>query len=842
MKQHKTTVNWLFTMAWRDARAAKGKLFLFVASIILGVAALVALKSFSENISQTILSESKSLMGADFKIDSNHPANEEVLQIMDSLGGYDAREVSFPSMTSFANSATKLMQVRAIEGAFPFYGAIETTPQTAAKNYATKSGALVDATVMLQFDLTEGDSVKVGNVTLPITGTLKSIPGSSSLFSAIAPVIVIPFDVVEKTGLIQTGSRIDYDYYFYNPDVNTKQLQDRLGDVLDVHNADLDTHDTTGQRLGRRYENFGIFLHLVAFVALLLGCLGIASSMNVYIKEKLNSVAILKCIGASTRQTFLIFLIQLAAIGLIGGIIGSVCGVLLQQLFPVLVGDFLPVDVAITLVPKTIFAGIGLAVVMSVLFGWYPLLKTQAVSPLQTLRSAEQISPSGNAVIILAMVLINSLILFSYWLLESWRYTFLFLLGLVVTFGLLQLVSKGLTTLLKRYFSSTLPFTAKQGMRNLFRPNNQTTVLVLAIGIGTFLISTLYYSKDILLSQISIEASADTPNLMFLDVQTQEREAFLQQLKDASLPVIDDVPIVTMRVERLKGKSVSEWKKDSLSNINRWVLNHEFRTTYRDSLIDSETIKKGQWIAQATANSLIPISVSENFAEDARATIGDTIGFDVQGVYMETQVASIRTVDWGQLQPNFSILFPKGVLEKAPQFRVLSTHVPNEQASADLQQQLVKNFPTVTVIDIRQMLTVVEGMLEQISWVINFLALFSVFTGLIVLIGAVRTGKYQRVKESVLLRTMGATQRQIIQITTFEYLILGILSSLSGIVLAFGFSGLLAWIVFDSSWTTSYIPIVILFPTITAIVLLIGLLNTRSIVKSSPLEVLRTNI
>lgn len=828
-------------MAWRDARAAKSKLFLFMASIVLGIAALVALKSFSENVEQAILSESKSLMGADYKIDSNHPANDEVLAIMDSLGGYDAREISFPSMVAFADRATKLMQVRGIEGNFPFYGIIETTPESAAQEYVQGKGALVDATVMLQFDLKPGDEVKVGNATLPILGTLHNIPGSSSLFSSIAPVLVIPYDIVESTGLVQTGSRIDYDYYFNNPEVNTQKLRDGLGNTLDQLNADLDTHDSTSQRLGRRYDNFGIFLHLVAFVALLLGCIGIASSMNVYIKEKLASVAILKCIGASTQQTFVIFLIQLACIGLIGGILGSALGVLLQQSFPLLIGDFLPVNVAVALVPETIFAGIGLAVVMSVLFGWYPLLKTQAVSPLQTLRANDEIQPSGNAVTILIIVLLNSMVFFSYWLLGNWKYTFLFLLGLVVTFGVLTLVSKAMMTLLKRYFSPALPFTAKQGMRNMFRPNNQTTVLVLAIGIGAFLISTLYFSKDILLSQFNIEASANTPNLMFLDVQSHERDALVDQLQAASLPVINDIPIVTMRVENLKGKSVSEWKKDTLSYINRWILNHEFRTTYRDSLISSEEIAKGEWTPELSNQPLIPISVSENFAEDARAKVGDTIGFDVQGVLMQTKIGSIRRVDWGQLQPNFSILFPKGVLEDAPQFRVISTNVPNEKASADFQRQLVKNFPTVTAIDIRQMLSVVEGMLNQISWVINFLALFSVFTGLIVLIGSIRTGKYQRIRESVLLRTMGATQKQIIQITIFEYILLGIISSFSGIVLALGFSGIMAVAIFNSTWSVSLVPFLVLFPAITVIVLVIGLLNTRAIIKNSPLEVLRSN-
>ncbi len=367
--------------------------------------------------------------------------------------------------------------------------------------------------------------------------------------------------------------------------------------------------------------------------------------------------------------------------------------------------------------------------------------------------------------------------------------------------------------------------------------------MVLAVGVGTFLISTLYFTKDILLAKASIADTSRSPNLILLDVQSGQQEAVAGAITPKGLPVIDNIPIVTMRVHSIKGRPINEIRKDTTSRVGRWVMSHEFRTTYRDSMIGSEAITEGEWVGSVLPDTRpVPISVAENFAFDARVQTGDEVTFNVQGVLLDTKIASIREVDWGRMQLNFSIVFPEGVLEKAPQFHVFTTKVPNEKASANLQQDLVRQFPNISIIDLRQMLTLVEGILNKISWVINFMAFFSIVTGIIVLIGAVRTSKYQRIRESVLLRTIGARGRQILRITALEYLYLGVLGSLSGILLSLASSQLLAGLVFETAFVPSYVPFLVLFPGITLLVLLIGLGNSRSVLNSPPLEVLRKEV
>ena len=570
----------------------------------------------------------------------------------------------------------------------------------------------------------------------------------------------------------------------------------------------------------------------------MLGCVGIASSVHIYVKEKLRAVAVLKCLGATRKQTFLIFLIQIIGMGFLGGLSGSILGIGLQELFPYLLSDMLPFDIETTIYPASVILGIVLGIFMSVMFALIPLLSTWYVSPLRVLRIDESANEkSRKANLVVAGIILAFLYFFSFWLLNNWKYALYFIIGILVTF----LILMGITTLfmraIKKFFPASWGFISRQSLLNLFRPQNQTMTLILAIGVGTFLISTLYFTKDMLLSKLSFESGENTPNIILMDVQNNQKDAVAKTLGH----VIDNIPIVTMRVHSIKGKPANEIRKDTTSKINEWVLNHEFRVTYRDSLIGSESLASGTWIPEETYDGVNPVSISiaESISRDALLEVGDTITFNVQGVLMAAKVANIRAVDWGRMQLNFSIVFPKGILENAPQFNVLSTHASDERSSAKLQSELIQKYPNISIIDFRQVLVLIEKVLNKISWVINFMAIFSIFTGIIVLIGAVRTSKFQRIKENVLLRTLGATSKQILKITALEYLYLGVLGSLSGILLSLLSAQILAYSIFDLTFVPSAFPFLVLFPGITILVLSIGLMNSRSVLNSPPLQVLR---
>ncbi|WFO16640.1 FtsX-like permease family protein [Cellulophaga baltica 4] len=477
---------------------------------------------------------------------------------------------------------------------------------------------------------------------------------------------------------------------------------------------------------------------------------------------------------------------------------------------------------------------------MAVLFALLSLLHTWYVSPLEVLRVDEQAvkEPVGIRILVFSIILIF-LFLFSFWLLRDALYALFFVGATLFTFALLTGVALIFIKIIKRFFPKRWSFPLRQSLLNLFRPNNQTVVLVVAIGLGTFLISTLYFTKDILLAKTEVGQGTENANIIVLDVQPAQVDAVAQNITSKGLPILNNIPLVTMRMHSIKGQPVNVLRQDSTRHVRGWILNHEFRTTYRDSLVSSEKLDKGKWTPRIASGDPVLISISDNIAADAHITVGDPVVFNVQGVLMETTVGSIRKVDWTQIQLNFSIVFPVGVLEQAPQFNVFTTKAPDEASSAAFQRDLVAEFPNVSIIDLRQVFTVVEDILDKVSWVINFMAFFSILTGIIVLIGSVRTSKYQRIKESVLLRTLGAKNAQILKISAFEYVFLGLLGSLVGILLALVSSLCLAVFVFKEPFAPSAIPFLVFLPGITLLVLAIGLSNIQTVLRSSPLEVLR---
>lgn len=837
----KTQLGWLLKMAWRDWRASRKKLYLFIASIVLGISAVVAIQSFGSNLKIKIKNDSKSLMGADFIIDSRQVPTPKVVAIVDSLG-YSAREINFGSMAFFPkNGGSKLIKVSGFEGVFPIYGEVEAEPATAAESYKKTKGALVDATTMLQFNLALGDTIRIGRISLPIVGALKSVPGKSAISSSIMPPVFIPYDYIEQTGLIQRGSRVEYQYYFKaDEQTDLKKLEQQLLPVLDLESADLDTHVSAGRQLGEGYNNFGKFLNLVAFTALLLGCLGIASATNIYIKEKKKAIAVLKCIGLTRKQTFLIYLFQIIFIGFLGSLWGTVLGVGLQQLFPILLQDFLPVDVDFSVIPSVVALGLTIGVIMSVVFSLYPLISTWFVTPNQVLRAQDTSNRKTKVLAFIVGPIIGlTVFLFSYLLLGQLVASLIFIAGILVVFGLIRLIAGLFIKLVKNAFPQKWSFPARQGLSNLFRPGNQTITLILCIGVGVFLINTLYLAKDTLISSTSFQKNSNTPNILLLDVQKKEVEPVGETIKSFNQPVIDQIPVIAMKLHSINSVRATVLKEDSTNGIKNWVLDGQFRSSYRDTLIKSEVLLEGDWVGTVDNPNVIPISIDIGFKKAAKLELGDHVVFNIQGVLMETEIKSIRRIEWSQMQMNFSVLFPKGALEQAPQTNVLTTQAPTDSIAAMMQQKLVMDHPSVTVIDIRSVMSLVEGILAKIAWVINFLAFFSILTGFIVLIGAVRTSKFQRLKENAMLRTIGATSAQIFKMTAVEYVILGIIGALSGTTLSVVGAYLLSTFSFRTPFVISWTPVILVPLLVTFVVAIIGLLNNRNIIKTSPKEILR---
>ncbi|MDB5235231.1 MAG: transporter permease, partial [Hymenobacter sp.] len=379
-------------MAWRDSRRSRARLLLFMASIILGIAALVGIRSFGDNLAESISGQARELLGADLVLSANKPFPAELVPALKKIGVAHTREIAFASLVQFRPSkGVRLAQVRARDGGF-FYGDWEVLPRGAAAQFTTEGaapGALVDDALLAQFGAKIGDSVQVGRVTLPIIGRVLKTPGQSGISTAVAPTVFIPLRLVPKTRLVQPGSRVQYRRsYQLAPGADVTAVLKPLQVRLDKADIDTDTVASRQQQTGRAFADLTRYLSLVAFVALLLGCVGVASAINLYVREKLAAVAVLRCLGASGRQALLIYLIQTAGMGFLGALLGALLGAAVQLLLPRVLGDFLPVDIAVSVSWPSVLTGLAVGLLMAVLFALLPLLAIRRVSPLRVLRTA----------------------------------------------------------------------------------------------------------------------------------------------------------------------------------------------------------------------------------------------------------------------------------------------------------------------------------------------------------------------------------------------------------------------------------------------------------------------
>lgn len=841
--KRKLNIPWLFEMAWRDSRKNRSRLLLFVSSIVFGIAALVAIYTFGVNLKTDIDSQAATLIGADLAVYSGKLPDASAQKMLDSLGDRHSEERTFASMVLFPKTqGTRLAQVRALQGTYPYYGAFETIPVKAADDFRNGKSALVDQTLMLQYNVKVGDSVKVGKVTFLIKGVLTKAPGQTNIASGIAPIVYIPLKYLNETGLMQKGSRIGYNYYFkYDHPVDVDKITKKLDPRFEKAGLGYETIETKKENTGRAFGDLTHFLSLVGFIALLLGCVGVASSIHIYVREKIASIAIMRCLGVKAYEAFLIYLVQIIGIGLIGSIAGAILGTFIQHILPLIFRDFLPISVTTDISWGAVGQGIILGVIISILFALLPLIAVRNISPLNTLRmSYEHINllrdPMRWVVYLLILIFITT---FTHFQVGNWLGSIFFTVGIIVAFIILRLIAQLLMYLVRIFVKASWSYPWRQGFANLYRPNNQTIILIVSIGLSTSFICTLFFIQSLLVKQVTIAASTNQANMILFDIQTSQEKPLAKFTTQQHLPLLQQVPVVTIRVEKINGKTAADSKKDTSLRMRERIYGNEFRVTYRDTLSSTERIMDGDWIGNAPASGDIPVSIEERFAQHMHLKKGDHITFNVQGIPVNTVIASTRQVNWNKMQTNFLFVFPKGVLEDAPQFHVLMTHVPSKAVSASYQQSVVRQFPNVSIIDLGFVLSVLEDLMDKLGSIIKFMATFSIVTAIVVLISSVRISKYQRIQESVLLRTMGASRRQIFAITTIEYFFLGSLSAATGILIAVAGSWLLAKYNFDIAFNVDPVPAIVLFFVIAILTIVIGLLNSRGTLNRPPLEILR---
>jgi putative ABC transport system permease protein len=839
----------ILSMAARELRSAPRRLFLLTGTVAIGVAALVAIGSFTDNLRDSVSEQARSLLGADLSLVSRQAFSAKVEALVDTLsrGGEASRVTSFAAMAYVPRTeGARLVQVAAISGRYPFYGAIRTHPEPAWPELQAGSHVVVDPSLLTALSARIGDTIALGEGRFAITGTIVSAPSEVGFRFAFGPRIYIPASRLEATRLLGFGARVQYEAFFkLRPGFSAQQQADRYRASLRSERVRLRTVADDQRNLNDVLSRLTGYLGLVALMALLLGGIGVASAVVVFVRQRAESIAVLRCLGATAGRVFGIYLIEAAVMGLAGSLAGAAIGVLLQRVLPGLLAGIFPVTVTTAVSWNAVALGVGIGLWIALSFTLLPLLGIRRISPLSALRrpyEAER-SPRDLWWGLAALTLAGTTLVLAVHQVGSWRQGAIFAAGVALTLMILWAASWALIRALRRWFPAGWPYVWRQGLANLHRPANQTVTLVLAIGFGAFLLGTLYRVQHNLLRQLRLTGGPARPNLVLFDIQPDQLSRIEGQLRAAGLPVINPTPIVPMRISSVKGRPVTTLLTRSNSAgdgpSNAWALRREYRSTYRDTVVGTERVVEGKWPPPRTVRTPAPISIEQDVARELGVGVGDEIVWDVQGVTLTSRVLSLREVDWARFEPNFFVVFAPGSLEGAPQTMVALTRIVSPADRGRFQRQLAERFPNVSTLDLSLLQETLERLVDRVALAIRFMALFSLGVGALVLIGALATSRFQRIREGALLRTLGATRSQVVRVVLAEYLSIGLLASAVALVLAAAAAWALARFVFEGPFTLPVIPLTGLTLTVVLLTAIVGLANSREVVRRTPLEVLR---
>ncbi len=832
---------WVLRMAWRESRGSRKRLLIFLFSMVVGVALLVALSSTSESLQSSVDEKARELLGADMRFSSNQPFDDSTRSAIESIGIDQTTRISTLSVAFFPEqNRSRLVGVYAVEDGFPIYGSLTSYPPEAAREFKENAGALVDEGLMQTMGVEAGDTIRVGTRGYAISGALIRAPSETEISMFMMPSVYLPMEKLD-TLLLGFGAMANYEVYIkLGQDENPEAIRDSLNNQSNVFKANIDTTEEQKNNWSDALGFFNQFLGLAGFGALVLGGLGVGGAIRAHVRRCLDNIAVLQCLGAGNRKVFSIYFFQAFFLGCIAGVLGCIGGVLSQWLIPYAIGAFLPFDVLFRLSWSSLALGFGVGLFVTLIFAILPLLDVRGVSPLRALRSSiEPLTPARLRFLAYIIIAVG-LILIAAVQSESWRASAYYALAITVAFGSLLLMAKFLMFLAKR-LNKKIPFyPIRQGVANLHRPGNQTVLVMLALGLGTFIVMVLLISQNTVTQQINIVSSEGRPDMILFDIQSHQLDGVTELIEAQSWPIIDRSPIVNMRLHAVGEQTVEELVQESSRDLT-WPLTREYRSTYRSQLSDAESLAEGTFFGTYDPDSIhVPISVENDFARmELELDMGDTLVFNVQGELIPTKITSFRTVDWEQMRANFYVVFPDNVLEDVPQTHIITSRREGDTPPDSLQSLVVANYPNVTVLSLEAIIEIVREVIDRIRFAIQFMAYFCFIAGILVLIGSLLIGRLQRYEESGLLKTLGASKKQLLMIALAEYFVLGFLACATGLTLSLAAGWVLSLTVFEAPLAVTGWSILSVTVSVIGLTVIIGFLSNRSIYGQSVLAVLR---
>ena len=838
-------------MAGRELRASWRRLVFFFVCVAVGVGAIVALRSLIQSVGATMTAETRALTAADILITSGQPWSDEVLAIIDATlaGEPELARTSSVEIASMARPAdetktiARVVELRGVQAAFPFYGKFVLQDDMPYHHgLLAGGGALVRPELLTQLDVAVGDQIIIGEGTFEIRGVILREPGGQLGAFSFGPRVLVDHDDLLATGLLGFGTRAQRQLLVQVPEARIEPLVAQLREPLRDAFVRVRSYRQTEDRIAANMLRAENYLSLIGFVVVILGGIGVWSVTRVFVQQRVRSVAILKCLGATSAQVLAIYVLQMVALGLGGSLLGVALAAGALAAIPASMAEQAATavglgDLSYGLRASAVAQGVGVGVVVSLLFALGPLLEMRAIKPLALLRWGLVTTPARDWVqIAVVAVLTAVLVVLASWQAASWQVGFWLCGGFALVAVVLHLVGQGLVRVIQP-LGVGARFALRHAVLNLARPGNQTRVILLSVGLGSFFIIGIHAVQANLLGAFALEIRDETPDMFLLDIQQDQVAGVSALLTQRVQQAPSFLPVLRARVTGVTGQRTN---LESAREVRRRGVGREYTVTYRDHLEENERLVAGTfWGPEASDQG--EVSVEESVRERLDLELGDTIRFDILGREILATVSSVRTVDWDDSRSGgFMFLFRPGVLERAPHSVIAFMRGPPETvARARLQRDLVAGFPNVSVIDGLEVIATIRRILDYVTLAISVVGGIALLSGVLILVGSVAMTKFQRRYETAIFKTLGATTRTIVLMLVFEYGLLGTLAGLVGSVGALALTWGLTRFLLEITWTPA--PLVNLAGLgLTALVVaVVGVTASLDVLRRKPLATLR---
>jgi putative ABC transport system permease protein len=839
-------------MAVRETRASWKRLLFFFACLALGVAAIVTLRSVIQSVRTVMMGEARTLIGGDVLVSTGRGWNEPDCLTLDRAlvaeHGIRARSDAIETATMVRpaddrKAVARMVELRGVEPSFPLYGVVRLRDgQTYSHRLLAGGGALVRPELLTQLDIAVGDELVIGNRRFTIRGVLDSEPGRRTGGFSLGPRVLIDRQALLDAGLLSFGSRANYQVMLRVDEPRVEPFGRALRDAFRDRFVNVRTFRSTENDLGEELARAENYLSLVGLVVVILGGIGVSSVTRIFVEQKVKSIAILKCVGAGSRHVLSVYGLQVLALGLIGSITGVGLAAITISLLPRFVPTTGPTGAPIVygLTGAAVGQGVLIGVLVAVLFALVPLLRVRRVRPSLLLRQESGPATRIDWVRLIAATIVGiSVVGVAAWQAGSLR------VGLIVCGGfiaitLVLLAAAWVLVRLTRPLRKSAGFVLRHAALNLDRPGNQTRIVLLAVGLGCFFIVGVRAVQTNLLREFSVDLSDQAPDMFLIDVQQDQAsrlEAFLSpRIVPAPRPRL--LPVLRARVTAVRGRDVSLERLEDIRG--RGSLAREYTVTYRPALEANERIVAGHFWP-STPSSTPEVSIEESLRDRFHIQVGDTVRFDILGQPIEARVTSVRAVNWRDARAGgFMFVFRPGVLDRAPHGMIAPFRGPADlQARARLQRDLVAQYPNVSVIDLRELLDTGRAFLRSITLGVSVVGGLVLFTGTLILTGAVAMTKYRRIYEAAILRTLGASTRLVGSLLVVEYGLLGLIAGVvgagGGVVLSWAIS---RWAI-EVAWRAPWTELAVGLTLTTILVAVVGLIASADVLRRKPLATLR---